>query len=95
MNYIPLAEASEKLPELLEKVEQGENFAITRDGKTIARLLPRDTKRDPYDPDALTDEEWKEAHRRLMARLDKGAHLGGFRFNREEFYGRDNEKIIA
>lgn len=95
MNYIPLAEASEKLPELLEKVEQGENFAITRDGKTIARLLPRDTKRDPYDPDALTDEEWKEAHRRMMALLKKGARLGGLKIDREEMYERDNVKFIA
>ena len=95
MNIISLADASQNFPELLEKVEQGEGFAITRDGETIATLMPQEAKREFRDPETLTEEEWQAAHRRLMARLEKGVNLGGLRFNREEFYGRDNEKIVA
>ena len=31
----------------------------------------------------------------MMALVEEGAHLGGFKINREELYGRDNMKIIA
>ena len=95
MNNISSTAAGQRFPELLEKVEQGEGFAITRNGETIARLLPRATQAETRDPAALTAEERKAAQRRLMARLNRGLPLGGAGFNREEFYGRDNEKLIA
>jgi antitoxin (DNA-binding transcriptional repressor) of toxin-antitoxin stability system len=37
---IGFAEAQEKLPELLQRVEAGEIIAVTRDGKQIALLSP-------------------------------------------------------
>ena len=45
--------------------------------------------------DEMSEEEWAEAHRCMMALVEEGAHLGGFKINREELYGRDNMKIIA
>ena len=91
MNHIPLADVGQKLPELLEKVEQGESFAITRDGETIATITPQPRKF----KNKTDDPKWQAAYRRMTARLDKGANLGGLRINRDEFYGRDDEKIIA
>lgn len=100
MNNISSTAAGQRFSELLEKVEQGEGFAITRNGETVARLLPRaPSQAETFDPDSptasLTDKERKAAQRRLMARLNRGLPLGGGGFNREEFYGRDKEKLIA
>ena len=39
-------EAKTHLSELLDRVERGERFAITRHGKAVARLLPAYEKRD-------------------------------------------------
>ena len=33
-------EAIDRLPELLDRVEKGEEVAITREGRTVARLVP-------------------------------------------------------
>lgn len=40
MKEIPAAEAKAHLAELLRAVEQGESFSITRDGKSVAKLVP-------------------------------------------------------
>lgn len=37
---VPLAEAKNKLSELLDRVSRGEEFTITRHDKDIARLVP-------------------------------------------------------
>lgn len=37
---IPLAEAKNHLSQLIARIEQGEEIAITRHGKTVARLSP-------------------------------------------------------
>jgi prevent-host-death family protein len=37
---IPLAEAKNKLSELIERVIQGEEFVITRHNAQVARLIP-------------------------------------------------------
>jgi len=34
------------LPELLDRIEQGERFVITVDGKAVADLVPHETTRD-------------------------------------------------
>ena len=101
MNTISSTDAGRRFSELLEKVEQGEEFAITRNGETIATLMPKSTREEEDDPlsrsfeEKMKDPEWAAAHRRMMALMEEGVDLGGFRFNREEFYGRDDEKLIV
>jgi len=36
---IDLAEAAAKLPELIQAAERGEDFAITRDGQPVAKIV--------------------------------------------------------
>ena len=48
MSEIGAYEAKTHLPKLLERVEKGERFVITRHGRPVAELIPigeRDTKR--------------------------------------------------
>jgi prevent-host-death family protein len=40
MESIDSFEAKTQLPQLLERVAQGEEFTITRHGKPVARLVP-------------------------------------------------------
>ena len=95
MNSIDLADANREFPELIEKVRQGEGFLITQDGETVAKLVPQDAREKVCDPESMSDEEWKAAHQRLMARLEKGADLGGLKIDREELYGRGDMKIVV
>ncbi len=46
MNDVALFEAKNRLSELIHRVEAGEEFAITRRGKVVARLVPAA----PHDP---------------------------------------------
>ena len=45
MDIIGAFEAKTHLSELLERVEQGEAFTITRHGKPVAKLVPVDQDR--------------------------------------------------
>lgn len=49
MHEVPAAEAEARLAELLRRAERGEEIAITRDGRTVARLAPAR----PCDPESL------------------------------------------
>jgi prevent-host-death family protein len=40
MNDVALFDAKNRLSELIHRVEAGEEFAITRRGKVVARLMP-------------------------------------------------------
>jgi prevent-host-death family protein len=40
MTSVGVLEARDKLGQLLDRVEQGEEITITRDGREIARLIP-------------------------------------------------------
>jgi prevent-host-death family protein len=40
MTYVALFEARNRLSELIHRVEAGEEIAITRRGKVVARLVP-------------------------------------------------------
>lgn len=40
MKEVTATEAKAKLPSLLDEVELGEEILITRDGKTVAKLVP-------------------------------------------------------
>ena len=46
MGMIGACEAKNKLSELLDRVEHGEELTITRHGKPVARLVPHDAGRD-------------------------------------------------
>lgn len=44
MNNVALFEAKNRLSELINRVEAGEEIAITRRGKVVARLVPAASK---------------------------------------------------
>ncbi len=81
MREISLAIASKEFSELVNVVEQGESFDMTRRGRPIAKLTP-------HCADRMVGPEWAAAYRRKMAFLDEGARVGGLRANREELYDR-------
>jgi len=41
---VGLLEARDRLPELLDRVEKGEEIAIAREGRTVARLVRSEAK---------------------------------------------------
>ncbi len=81
MRTVSLMTANQDFSRLIKEVEQGEGFLITRRGRPIARLVPHTT-------DRTADPEWAAAYRRMIARLDEGASLGGLRVRRDELYDR-------
>jgi len=46
MTCVDIKVAASRLPELLDRVKQGDEIAITRDGKAVAYLVPHETRRD-------------------------------------------------
>lgn len=73
--------ANRKFSKLIKEVERGESFVITRRGRPIARLVP-------HAADKMADPDWAAAHRRMMARLEEGASLGGLRVDRAALHDR-------
>lgn len=62
-------EAKNRLSELLDLVEAGEEVVITRHGKPVARMVPTDA-----------DADVRERRRRAIARIQehgRGLSLGG------------------
>lgn len=53
MTAITLAEAKEKLDELIDRVAQGETVEILRDNQPVAQLMPSRRKKEPIDLDML------------------------------------------
>ena len=76
---ITLREANQAFSRCVREVEAGEEITITRKGRPVARLVPVSGKR------VLTPEQ-EAARARALARMKKGWHLGGERFNRDELY---------
>ena len=68
MNDIAVFEAKNRLSELLRRVESGEEFAITRRGEVVARLVP--ARRAGADESA-------EAAIAALRRARRGVSLGG------------------
>jgi prevent-host-death family protein len=68
VNEIGAFEAKNKLSELLQRVEQGQEFTITRHGRPVARLVPIRPEHDV----ALA----RQAATRIMER-SAGATLAG------------------
>jgi prevent-host-death family protein len=46
MTHVDVEVATKTLPELIERVQQGEEFVITRNGEAVADLVPYETTRD-------------------------------------------------
>jgi prevent-host-death family protein len=84
---ISLDEAQAHLAELVQAVEQGRSFVITREGKPIARLLPVESAPVFTAQRVLTPEQ-QAARERARERMRKGFDLGGAKFNRDELYER-------
>lgn len=51
MEQVSLAEAKTRLSELLDRVEAGESFSITRRGRPVAQVVPQPKKLKPIPPD--------------------------------------------
>jgi prevent-host-death family protein len=66
MSTIGAYQAKTHLPALLERVERGEQFTITRHGRPIARLVPLDGP--PEDASRLVEE---------LRQIRSGARLRG------------------
>ena len=81
MRTVSLMTANQDFSKLVREVERGEGFLITCRGRPVAKLIPPSA-------DKAADPEWAAAHRRMVARLQKGASLGGLRIERTELYDR-------
>lgn len=53
MASVPLAEAKAHLSALVERAEAGETVEITRRGRPVAKLVPTEPPREPFDWAAL------------------------------------------
>ncbi len=53
MTSVTVAEATARLSELLDRVEQGEELVITRRGKPVARVSRMQAPLEPIDFDAI------------------------------------------
>jgi prevent-host-death family protein len=77
MREIGAFEAKNKLGQLLDLVEQGEEITITRHGKEVARLVPARPVR--------SRDQAREALRRMRARAEQ-RKLGRFDWNEWKAY---------
>ena len=77
MRTVPLRIAKQKFSKLVQEVENGQKFLITRRGHPIAELVPPQA-------DKTSDPNWNAAFRQMMTRLREGASLGGLRIDRDE-----------
>ena len=82
MRIISLTTANRNFSKIIKEVEQGEVFVVTRRGRPVAKLTP-------HKLDKTVDPEWFAAYESLMTLLEEGAHLGGFKINRDELYDRN------
>lgn len=55
MESVSLADAKARLSELIDRVEGGESFSITRRGKPVAQVVPQPKKPKPIPPDFFDD----------------------------------------
>lgn len=73
--------ANQEFSRLVKEAERGEGFVLTRRGRPTAKLFPHTVNK-------TADPEWAAAYRRMRARLDEGASLGGRRVEGEELSDR-------
>jgi len=82
MRRVPIDIAAEDLSKLIGEIESGDGVLITQGGEPVAMLQPVPLWEKKSGP------EWEAASRRLRKLLDKGLHLGGVKFKRDELYER-------
>jgi prevent-host-death family protein len=70
MREVGTFEAKNKLSELLDLVEQGEEVTITRHGKAVARLVP---------PKGVVNRDAARAAAQGIREMSKGVTLGGLK----------------
>jgi prevent-host-death family protein len=80
MKTVPAGVANRTFSKLLAEAEAGEEIVITRRGVAVAKLLPM--------TDRIAGRARKAAVRRMIARMERGAHLSGAKMAREEIYKR-------
>jgi len=85
MSTVGAREANRSFSKILREAESGRTVTITRNGKPVARLVPAPV---PAGVESMSEEERKAAKAQLMALLDKGLHLGGRGFTRDEMNER-------
>ena len=84
MREVPAAEVEARLAELLRRAEGGEEIAITRDGRTVARLSPARHA----DPEPLSAAERSAAVRRFIEERKRWKRTG---MTREEILAARHE----
>lgn len=72
MASISIAEAKNRLSELIVRAQSGEEISVTRHGKPVARLLAAHPADEPVSQRAHVAEVF-----RRLAELRKGVHLEG------------------
>ena len=77
MDEIRDFEAKNRLDELLDRAERGEEVTITREGKPVAKLVPMRETAAPPSRTAADIERAREAARRIRE-LAKEMNLGPF-----------------
>lgn len=80
MKTVPARQANQAFSKLLAEAEAGEEIVITRRGIAVAKLVPV-TARD-------AGSARQAAVRRMIARMERGARLGGIKVPREEIHQR-------
>jgi prevent-host-death family protein len=80
-HHITLREANQHLSRYIDRVQQGEDFIITRRGRPVAKLSSVAAEKTPT-------PEQQAAWEQLLQGMRAGYSLGGWRFNREELYER-------
>ena len=70
MSNYSVAEAKNKLPELIDRAQEGEDIVITRHGRPVAELrsIPKPTRR--ITPEAL---DWLDARRLKRTKVTEDA----------------------
>lgn len=77
---MPPMTAGREITKPVREAEGNESVAADR-RRPEAGPTPRNAGRQ-------TDPEWAAAYRRMMARMEEGAALGGLRIKREDLYDR-------
>ena len=72
MQILTAEEADQRFADLLDAVERGETIHITRKGRTIAELRPRNA-------DKRDDPAWRAAYERMVALMNSWPTTTGYR----------------
>jgi prevent-host-death family protein len=78
MRTVGAREANQQFSRLLREAEDGEEITITRNGRSVARLVPA---RGPRDAKAR-----KKALDEMLKLMEKGLDLGGRKYTRDEMH---------